>query len=78
MSASSGISEAFAKILAARGKNLLLVARSEDKLHAMAQALSEQYGIRAECVPINLCSEDAAQEVYRQTQALGMTIGLFD
>ena len=74
--ASSGIGEAFAQILAARGMNLLLVARSEDKLRTMAQALSEQYGIRAEFVPLNLCREDAAQEVYRRTQALGMTVDL--
>ena len=40
--ATSGIGEAFAQILAARGMNLLLVARSEDKLRAMAQALSEK------------------------------------
>ena len=74
--ASSGIGEAFAQILAARGMNLLLVARSEDKLAAMAQALSGQYGIRAECISIDLCSEDAVQEVYRRTQALGMTVDL--
>ncbi len=36
--ASSGIGEAFAHSLAARGMNLILVARSEEKLRAMAQA----------------------------------------
>ena len=50
--ASSGIGEAFAHILAARGMNLVLVARSEEKLRAMAQALSEQHAIRAEVVPL--------------------------
>src|SRR6516162_4101539 len=74
--ATSGIGEAFAQILALRGMNLLLVARSEDKLRAMAQALSEQYGIRAEFIPVNLCDVDAAQEVYRRTHALGMTVDL--
>jgi short-subunit dehydrogenase len=74
--ASSGIGEAIAQLLAARGMNLLLVARSEDKMAALAQALSGQYGIRAEFVPINLCREDAAQAVYRRTQALGMRVDL--
>jgi short-subunit dehydrogenase len=74
--ATSGIGEAFAQILAARGMNLLLVARSEDKLRAIAQELSEQYGIRAECVPVDLCDVGAAQDVYRRTQALGMTVDL--
>jgi short-subunit dehydrogenase len=71
-----GIGQAFARILAARGMNLLLVARSEDKLRAIAQDLSEQYGIRAECVPVDLCDVGAAQEVYRRTQALRMTVDL--
>src|SRR5215468_9175891 len=74
--ATSGIGEAFAQILATRGMHLLLVARSEDKLRAKAQALSEQYGMRAEFIPVDLSREDAAQEIYRRTQALGMTVDL--
>ncbi len=74
--ASSGIGEAFAHILAARGMNLVLVARSADKLHALGQALSEQHGIRADVVPADLCREGAAQEVYRRTQGLGVAVDL--
>ncbi len=74
--ASSGIGEAFAHILAARGMQLVLVARSADKLRVMAQALSEQHGIRVEVVPADLSSEGAAQEVYRRTQALGVSVDL--
>jgi short-subunit dehydrogenase len=74
--ASSGIGEAFAQILAARGMNLVLVARSAEKLRAMAQELSEQHGIRAEVVPADLCHEGAAQEVYRRTQELGVPVDL--
>jgi short-subunit dehydrogenase len=74
--ATSGIGEAFAQILATRGMNLLLVARSEDKLRAKAQALSAQYGIRAKSIPVDLSRDDTAQEVYRRTQALGMTVDL--
>jgi len=74
--ASSGIGEAFARILAARSMNLVLVARSADKLHAMAQTLCEQHGIRADVVPADLCGEGAAQEVYQRTQALGVPVDL--
>ena len=56
--------------------NLVLVARSADKLHAMAQALCEQHGIRADVVPADLCGEGAAQEVYQRTQALGVPVDL--
>ncbi len=74
--ASSGIGEAFAHILAARGMNVVLVARSADKLRALAQALSEQHGIRANLVPADLSREGAAQEVYRRTQELGVLVDL--
>jgi len=74
--ASSGIGEAFAQILAARGMNLVLVARSAEKLRALAQALSEQHGIRADVVPADLCREGAVQEVYRRTQTLGVAVDL--
>ena len=74
--ASSGIGEAFAQILAARGMHVVLVARSAEKLRVLAQALSEQHGIRADVVPADLCREGAAQEVYRRTQTLGVAVDL--
>ncbi len=37
--ASSGIGEAFAHILAARGMNVILLARLVDKQHVLAQAV---------------------------------------
>jgi len=74
--ASSGIGEAFAQILAGRGMNLVLVARSADKLHTLAQQLSEQHGIRADVVPADLSREGAAQEVYRRMQELGVAVDL--
>lgn len=74
--ASSGIGEAFARILAARGMNLVLVARSEEKLRVMAQELSQQYGMRAEVIPADLSREGAAQQIYRRTQELGIPVDL--
>jgi len=74
--ASSGIGEAFAQILAARGMDLVLVARSADKLRALAQTLSEQHGIRANFIPADLSHEGSAQEIYRRTQELAIPVDL--
>ena len=48
--ASSGIGEAFAHNLADRGANLILTARSEDKLHQIAKELSERHESPSSCV----------------------------
>ncbi|MBV8878924.1 MAG: SDR family oxidoreductase, partial [Planctomycetaceae bacterium] len=52
--ASGGLGEAFAKILAARTRVLVLAARSGDKLNRLAARLSEAHGIRVEVVPVDL------------------------
>ena len=49
--ASSGIGEAFARNLANRGANLILTARSEDKLSQIAKELSEKHAIRVHVFP---------------------------
>ena len=51
---SSGIGRAYAKALAARGHDLLLVARRRDRLEAVAKAATEAYGIEAEILVADL------------------------
>lgn len=51
---SSGIGRAYAKALAARGYDLLLVARRRDRLEALAKALIEAQGIEAEVLVADL------------------------
>ena len=43
--ASSGIGKVFAEEYASRGNNLILVARSREKLDALANTLSNTYGV---------------------------------
>jgi short-subunit dehydrogenase len=74
--ASSGIGEAFAKALAAKGTDLILVARSEDKLRALARQLNELYSRRVEVVTADLSVAGSAAKVHAAAEALGMPVDL--
>ena len=52
--ASSGIGAQFAKSYAARGVNLVLVARRRDRLEALAAELTAQHGIAVTCLTADL------------------------
>lgn len=74
--ASGGIGEEFARRLAARGMNLVLVARSADKLGALAQQLSSQHRIDARVIPADLAASGAAQRLLEACTAQGLAIDL--
>ncbi|MBV9690639.1 MAG: SDR family NAD(P)-dependent oxidoreductase [Ktedonobacteraceae bacterium] len=74
--ASSGIGEAFARALAGRGMNVVLVARSEEKLRALAAELSGQYCVRAEVMAADLGQEQAVQLIEQEVERRGLTIDL--
>ncbi len=57
--ASSGIGEQFAHALARRKQNLILVARSQDKLASLARELETAWGVQAEVFPCDLSVEGA-------------------
>jgi len=59
--ASMGIGKELAKIFASGGRDLVLVARREDKLQNLAQELESAHGIRAHVVP----ADKVARHAYR-------------
>lgn len=74
--ASSGIGAAFARKLARRGRNVLLVARSEDKLIALCNEIGRVSGIRAQYVAIDLTEADAAYRLVEETQKRALVIDM--
>jgi len=74
--ASSGIGEAFASALAGKGLDLILVARSEDKLRALAKQLAEVHARRVEVVTADLAVAGSAAKVQAVTEALNMPVDL--
>jgi hypothetical protein len=64
--ASGGIGEELARLLAAGGSDVVLVARSVGKLTALAEELSRGHGVRATVVSEDLSAADAAQRIARR------------
>lgn len=56
--ASAGIGATFARKLAARGYDLWLVARREDRLRELAWDLREKHGTEAECIAADLTQQE--------------------
>lgn len=62
--ASEGIGKCFAEVFAKKGHNLILVARSEQKLQEIAQHLIHQYSISVEVIAADLIPQDAAENLF--------------
>lgn len=74
--ASTGIGAAFARKLAARGRNVLLVARSEDKLIALCNELGRLTSIRAQYFALDLRQPDAAAQLFEETKKRELKIDM--
>ncbi len=74
--ASSGIGAAFAHELARRGMNLIVVARSADRLRKLADHLTAQHRVRVEVLPFDLVTDGAAERVRAEVAQRGLTVDL--
>jgi short-subunit dehydrogenase len=74
--ASSGIGEAFARALAARGHNLVIVARSEEKLITLCSELGRIRNIHCQYVAIDLLKPESPAHLFEETRSRGLDIDL--
>jgi uncharacterized protein len=72
--ASSGIGEAFASVFAAAGWDLVITARREDRLRAIAERLERQYGRRVHVITADLAAREAPARLCEQIAARGLAI----
>ncbi|MEG4959573.1 MULTISPECIES: SDR family oxidoreductase [unclassified Microcoleus] len=74
--ASGGIGAAFAAELAKRQHNLILVARSEDKLQQLAAQLQQEFNILVEIIVQDLTAPGATTAVFDTVVKKGWTVDL--
>jgi short-subunit dehydrogenase len=72
--ASSGIGEAFADVFAAEGFDLVITARREDRLRAVAERLERQHGGRVHVIVSDLGKRDASERLCAELAARGIQV----
>ncbi|MCI7550930.1 MAG: SDR family NAD(P)-dependent oxidoreductase [Actinomycetaceae bacterium] len=74
--ASSGLGKEFAKVLAEQGNDLVLVARSQDTLEALANELHACHGVNVEVLPADLSLHKGSAAVAQRLRDDAAPIGL--
>lgn len=72
--ASSGIGAELARLFAADGSNLVLVARREEQLRALGQDLEQRHGVQVRVLPSDLSRQQAPREVVDRLAAWNVDI----
>jgi len=74
--ASSGIGEAFARLLASKKKPLILIAQKEDKLKKLSAELREKYDVDVRFIPTNLARSKTLPDLPGKLKRMGITIDI--
>jgi uncharacterized protein len=72
--ASAGLGRELAKLAAADGANLVLVARRRDRLEELAQQLTAAHGVAVQVTAADLADPAAPAVIVEATQAAGITV----
>lgn len=74
--ASAGIGRAFAEVFAEHGFDLILVARNEDKLNALAQQIQHRHHVDNLVFPLDLTTTSGPRRLYDAVKAHGIKINV--
>ncbi len=72
--ASSGIGKELAYIHASKGGDLVIVARSKEKLEALKVELEKKYTTKVTIIVKDLTKESAAKEIYEEVKRAGLEV----
>lgn len=74
--ASAGLGVGFARALAARGDDVILVARRTERLETLAAELRAAHSIRAEVIASDLAAPGAVAALMREVSARGLAVNI--
>jgi uncharacterized protein len=74
--ASGGIGEEIARVLAKTGHNLVLVARTQSKLEALAKELSQTHGVQCQAIASDLTDPKASEVLVKTLEQRGIVIDI--
>lgn len=72
--ASSGIGLELAKVFAHHGYDLIIAARSKEKMDILKSELETKYNIKVDVCKVDLAQEDGASFLYDEVKALGVEV----
>jgi short-subunit dehydrogenase len=72
--ASTGIGRQFAEIHADRGGDLIVVARSRDKLESLKAEVESKYSVQVAVIAKDLSQRESAQQLYREVKGAGIEV----
>jgi len=72
--ASAGLGAEFARQLASKGKDLILVARRTEPMETLAQALMDEFNVAVDVIQSDLSDTRATSNLYSEVTSRGLTV----
>lgn len=76
--ASEGLGAEYARQLASRGLNLVLIARRKEMLQSLASQLMTKYRIRTKLLALDLSAPDAAEQIVHKTMDIDLGLLVYN